>query len=187
MDYGTQILSVKWDGDSVDNPTMTGTAAADSYVTFGDVNNWKVDDYYGMLDHNALGIVNVAPTKVHPNSEDAMPYQFEITVPCSAIPEGAKTLNITMDGWKYQNYKTYGNCMMEVVHYAEFDKYIMGPDLEGTDPEEMTWYTVCNEVPISEWMEPEWDEIRIFVVTWIGPSNNNLKNCYIDNLCVYAK
>lgn len=186
-DYGTQLLSVKWDGDSVENPTMTGSAAANSSITFGDPNNWEVNDCFGQIDHNALGIVNVAPEKIQLNTDAAVPYQFEVTVPCSAIPEGATTLNITMDGWKQMNFRHYGNCMMEVVHYANYDKYIMGPDADGTDPEEMTWYTVCNEVPISEWMDPELDEIRIFVGTWIGPNGNDLSNCYIDNLCVYAK
>ncbi len=188
VDYGTQVLSVNWEeGDAVETPHMTGTAAAASSIYFTEEAkaNFTVNDYMGVAGNTGLGFVNVCPKALdHINMEAGQPYQFEVNIPLSQFPEDATKIVVTCDGYKPNPYKAGGNCYMGVLHNAEFIKAIINND---TPDSETNWFTVANEFEISNWADRESDEIRIFIYTYVGPNDNGLANALIDNINVYYK
>ncbi len=186
VDYGTQVLSVNWEeGDAVETPHMTGTAAAASSIYFTEEAkaNFTVNDYMG--GNTGLGFVNVCPEALdHINMEAGQPYQFEVNIPLSQVPDDATKIVVTCDGYKPNHYKAGGNCYMGVPHYAEFIKAIINNDTPDSTTD---WFTVANEIEISNWADREYDEIRIFIYTYVGPNDNGLANALIDNINVYYK
>ncbi len=188
VDYGTQVLSVNWEeGDAVETPHITGTLATAASINFTEEAkaNFTVNDYMRLAGNTGLGFVNVCPEALeHGNVEASQPYQFEVTLPLNQIPEDATTIVVTCDGYKPNPYKAGGNCAMEVVLGGYFQKSIINND---TPDSTTAWFTVANEFAISPYADPDWDDIRIFIYTYVGPNDNGLANALIDNINVYYK